>query len=743
MPSDYDRPEVLVELEIILASAAFGRSRRLRDLLQFVVLEYLAGNENNLKEATIGVHVFDRSPGYDTSTDSIVRTTAVRLRQRLRKYYDTVGRTDSWMITLPDEGYIPLVVKRSLVDGSIPGFERDSDSTGHPTHQPTSTEGAPQTPVLSIPEELVSSGKETLPLARPTAPFPSAPRVIRSWSWLRKVAAAFAAFAIIPMAIWRLSGGTAVVIGFSQLTNDGIPKLGPLLTNGSRLYFQESIDGKNVLSSVPVHGGTMTHTVLPALLGDPTVLDILKDSNQFILCGNVTEGKIGLWAWTPGTLPNLLNIECFGPWIPAAFLAHAAHTTPQTMPVNIRNSSRRMVVPGVIEHPQWLPSRQLLRFTVADPHGGTFSLWEMHGLQGDPKPVRGYPPSSHYGMWSPDGRIFAFQANRNTADGGDDIWVAREGGSVFSSDEAKPFRLTQGPLDYRHPIPGADGKSIFAIGAMKHTELARFDVGSRQYSSLLGGLSMLEADVSRNGAWITYASYPDRILWKIRYDGTGATQLTLPPFQVLQPHWSPDGARIAFMGQFPGQPVRLYLIPSAGGTPESITESDVDPGVPTWSPDGLRIAFGERRYSRPDPQMQIHILDLASHRASTLPGSLGTWTARWSPNGRFIAATSTDFHRLRLFDWGPKTWKELAAFRIVDNPMWTADSSHIYFSTLSDRGECTIYRIGVHGEKLERVVDPAKFGTPAPDWHGLAPDGTLLTVRSQLIEEVYRLTIKW
>jgi hypothetical protein len=41
-------------------------------------------------------------------------------------------------------------------------------------------------------------------------------------------------------------------------------------------------------------------------------------------------------------------------------------------------------------------------------------------------------------------------------------------------------------------------------------------------------------------------------------------------------------------------------------------------------------------------RLVIHILNLKTHQVSDVPGSEGLWTARWSPDGRYIAALMED-----------------------------------------------------------------------------------------------------
>ena len=57
--------EVRAQLERIVASRAFASSVRMSRFLHFSVEETLAGRRDELKEITIGLAVFDRSPDYD------------------------------------------------------------------------------------------------------------------------------------------------------------------------------------------------------------------------------------------------------------------------------------------------------------------------------------------------------------------------------------------------------------------------------------------------------------------------------------------------------------------------------------------------------------------------------------------------------------------------------------------------------------------------------------------------------
>ena len=94
-------------LEKILASPGFATADRISRFLRYTVEETLNGQTDKLKESLLGIDVFGRKPSYDPRVDAVVRTEAVKLRARLREYYESEGREDQIVIDLPKGGYIP------------------------------------------------------------------------------------------------------------------------------------------------------------------------------------------------------------------------------------------------------------------------------------------------------------------------------------------------------------------------------------------------------------------------------------------------------------------------------------------------------------------------------------------------------------------------------------------------------------------------------------------------------------
>lgn len=111
-PSGLPRAAVTTQLDKILASATFIRSKRLGRFLRFTVEQCLDGRQNSLKEYLVGVEVFNKLETFDPRIDSIVRVEARRLRSKLERYYQTEGRDDNVIIQFRKGSYVPMLMTR-------------------------------------------------------------------------------------------------------------------------------------------------------------------------------------------------------------------------------------------------------------------------------------------------------------------------------------------------------------------------------------------------------------------------------------------------------------------------------------------------------------------------------------------------------------------------------------------------------------------------------------------------------
>jgi eukaryotic-like serine/threonine-protein kinase len=291
-------------------------------------------------------------------------------------------------------------------------------------------------------------------------------------------------------------------------------------------------------------------------------------------------------------------------------------------------------------------------------------------------------------------------------------------------------------MSFFSPLPSKDGKKLFVLGALARGELSRYDAKSGEFLPFLSGISADSVSFSKDGQWVAYVSFPEGTLWKSKVDGNQRIQLSYPPLTAVLPEWSPDGQEIVFYGFLPGKKAKLYTVATNGGTPrEMIPEDAGEEFDPTWSPDGTRIAFGG---ASADPNTTIRVLDVRTHQVSTLPGSKGFFSPRWSPDGRYLVGMPYDSRSLMLFDFASQKWEEIAKISL-GFPNWSKTGNYVYF--LHEEDQPSVMRVRVRDRKLERAADLKNFRQAGyyGVWLGMAPDDSPLLLRDTGTQEIYAL----
>jgi serine/threonine protein kinase/Tol biopolymer transport system component len=530
------------------------------------------------------------------------------------------------------------------------------------------------------------------------------------------------------------------IVGSRQLTHDGLQKSN-LVTDGNRIYFNESSGNRGSLAQVSVAGGEVAAL---SVSDTPSLSDIAPDGSELLgAVGGPLPGHFWALPLPTGT-PRRLG-DLIGRDLTLAPDGHVLFALENDLYVAEHDGSSPRKIAASPSPPQgfrYSPDGARLRFTAADRNSLLSALMEMHadGSQMHALlPGWNNPPQECCGSWTPDGKYYVFLSTRNLAS---NVWVLPEKSGFLRRASREPAQLTTGPLQFSDVIPSKDGKTLFVVGVQSRGELVRYDAKTGNFVPYLGGISAGDVDFSRDGKWVTYVAYPEGTLWRSKLDGTERRQLTSPPMAAALAHWSPDGQQIAFVAITPGKPWKVFLVSKDGGTPQSITLADQLEYDPTWSADGTRLALGID--SNVPDHARIQVLDLKTHQVSDLPGSKGIFGPRWSPNGRFIVAISYDGTKLMLFDTATQQWRQLTESKAqLGYLAWSADGSSVYFDTLAttDPG---YYRILVSDSKLERIVDLKEIRTfPIPfgpgSWTGLAPSDAPLFVRDISTQEIYAL----
>jgi len=92
-------------MERVLAAQSISHSPRLRELLAYLCHWTLTHPGEALSEEQIGINVFGRKPGYDTTSDGIVRVQISQLRKKLEQHFQTEGAAEPIIIEVPKRTY--------------------------------------------------------------------------------------------------------------------------------------------------------------------------------------------------------------------------------------------------------------------------------------------------------------------------------------------------------------------------------------------------------------------------------------------------------------------------------------------------------------------------------------------------------------------------------------------------------------------------------------------------------------
>ena len=616
---------------------------------------------------------------------------------------------------------------------------------------------------LEKPLEVSAPGDPTARLAANPTKRPSS-RILRIWAGT----AALVGVVVIASILVPILGVPAApkVLRYVQITNDGIAKCAtdcfPLagVSDGSRIYFTETPQGAWILAQTSVSGGEVVR--LPVSFPGANyvaVLDISPDRSELLVnAWNGIHLEAPLWVLhLPDGFARRLGdlIDSDATWSPDG--QTIAYSKGQDLFIAKADGSRSrrlatlpgLTSPGFIFNLRWSPDARMLRFTAVKDQLG--SLWEVSADGTDLHPLfaAGNSPRGNdrtdecCGAWTPDGKYFVYTSIR---DGMATIRALRETRGLFDRTRSEPVQLTAGPMHFWGPSPSVDGKRLFVVGQQPRGELMRYDSASQRFVTFLSGISAEGLDFSRDGKWVAYVTFPEGVLWRSRVDGRERLQLTGLPMKASLPRWSPDGKLIVFSASTPGKPWKISLIPANGGSPEPLISGEhdeLDELDANWSPDGESLVFGELGWT---PTSSIYVLNMQTRQVSTLHGPKGLFSPRWSPDGRFIAATSHDQLKLLLFDLTTQTWSELDSGHMHGYPLWSRDAKYLYFSDPNENG-VPFYRLRVAGRMLERVADSnlpkgvarGIFGT----WTGLAPDNSPLLLRDTSMQEIYALDVLW
>jgi len=540
------------------------------------------------------------------------------------------------------------------------------------------------------------------------------------------------ALAAALFAWWRMPPAVPVIESVTQLTNDGEPKLGTLVSDGARIYFNEGQTRSWKIAQVSVKGGPTTPVA--TRLVNPRLIALAPDGSSLLAALGGMDAPVGpLWSIPlPAGEPRPLGrIEGqAADFFPDGRFVFSTVTALYVADKDGSNSRKLYSGRGEAYNPTVSPDGRRIAFGTQ-----TAGSWALAEIAPDGTDFRILIQGPAGAKWSSNGKYVVYRIGVGL---GSDLWALPMQTGLFHRMRA-PIRLTHGPMVYTSPRASRDGKQIFAIGNHERGELVRSDTKSHQFVPFLSGISAIDPTFSRDGQWVTYTSYPDHTLWRSRSDGSERVQLTYPPMEVTFPSISPDGTKVSF-GTSANE---TYVVSMDGGPPQRIGEKNFF--GPYWSPDGNLLVMTSWTNGPGDElgKAYLQIFDLRTGKMSEVPSSQGIDRGEWVTQD-MLAAVTEDRLKLKTFDLKTQKWSDLLAGDFV-NWVVTQDGKYLVFTTGGAEPKLQRLRFADHQvatidslKDLRRVVD-SNEGTQV----NVAPDGSPVFTRDIGTQEIYALTVKW
>jgi DNA-binding winged helix-turn-helix (wHTH) protein/Tol biopolymer transport system component len=535
------------------------------------------------------------------------------------------------------------------------------------------------------------------------------------------------------------------VIRSVQLTHIGrVEPFNRVLTDGPRIFFTERMGGTWNLAQITESGSEPA--IIPVSVPSIALYDIDRLRSRLLVAEQLpADTQQDLLWWVPSTGGSGQRLgeltSGYGAVSPDGSRLVFGHAS-VLMVSGIGGDSSRQVFSGAgaILNPRWSPDGQTISFSIQERPSGILSLWEVdadgrnpHAIQlGWKAPLAKWNEGECCADWSPDGKYFVFRSRRDMVNS---YWCLRRDAGWLGRGK----RLTQlyTSPDWLSPVTfSVDGKKIFFVDYHERRELVRYDSGQNLFVPYLGGIPARHVNFSRDEQWVAYKNEVDGTLWRSRADGTEALQLTFPPLEVMHPSWSPDGKKIVFAS---GD--GLFTISAEGGNPERLVQG----GQPSWSPDGHAILFTRWNMNGGVLRPTIYFLRLDSRTVTALPGSEDFEGPRWSPDGRYAAASDKRDQKLMLFDFQRQQWSELAdGLPYGWGIRWSPDSAYVYYQHIYSGEEQPIFRVRVSDHKVEQVTSKRQMlraDVLSYSLTGLTPDGSPVASLVRSNSDIYALEL--
>ncbi|MFQ6137197.1 MAG: hypothetical protein ACE5PM_08465 [Candidatus Hydrothermarchaeales archaeon] len=205
-------------------------------------------------------------------------------------------------------------------------------------------------------------------------------------------------------------------------------------------------------------------------------------------------------------------------------------------------------------------------------------------------------------------------------------------------------------------------------------------------------------------------------------------QLTTEEAWDTYPSWSPDGSKILFLRERPGEfdIIGIWIINKDGSNPKRMISARLEVEHPSWSPDGSKIAFASWESGNRD----IWTIDIYRGTLTQLTkGDEGDISPVWSPDGSKIlfVKVGTKDQDIWMMDSDGGNGEQLTSGKANDkHPSWSPDGSKILF-VRDESGSSNIWTMNNDGSGLRQLTSD-RATKSHPSW---SPDGSKIAFVSR------------
>jgi Tol biopolymer transport system component len=611
-PRENEPADLHAQLNRILASSQFCHSERMCRFLRFTIEKTLQERQDQLKEYSIGIEVFDRNHDYDPHLDPIVRVEARRLRAKLKEYYENGGQHDDLIISLPKGSYVPVIELA-------------------PNHDKTVTDAVT---------------KEA-----PVSPL----RKHNFWSWILLFSLSILASAVLAIVVWqrtrpRQAFQPALTLLASDYSEMGRPAFS---LDGNFIAYASDPQGEGFLNIYVKELTSMRVSRITNLKADDVSPSFSPDGTQIVFRrkgSNVKglfvtsilggpERQISDFGSTPKFSPDghwiAFDVGGSDTYHSRIYLIPAAGGTPEQFQSQF----------AAAWLPRWSPESKHILFAGRRKSEPTdYDFW-VAPLGGGPAIATGARAACLKaglldpipGAWVKNHQIFFWAFLGDTTN----IW--RISLSAGFQAIGEPKRVTNGAGEECCPSVSDDGRVAFK-NVLRETKLMSLKVTERNGSVAAeetreighGSYHDVSLSASSDGGNLAFVSeHGSR--WDLRLknlkDNTDQALVTaIPSTMAPDPVIRPDGSQVAYLSEARGTK-DIWVVDSSGAPRRPVCD---DCGLPTdWSTDGSKILFTPFHRHGPFP---VSLLDLDSGKQVDLlrHPTLDLQRARFSPDTQWL-----------------------------------------------------------------------------------------------------------